>query len=150
MIQPALGTNAYKIGEKYSDIDFTNVEIEEVESRGKLVVHKSREIWFFFNKETEELDQLSFFAPYSGKVLEKVGIGDTLDDVLNFFGSCSNNDRVFEPFDYPGVVFEADETAERVSIRKISSISVCNPNKFYGELPDHIKNNLPGKNRKLP
>lgn len=149
MIEPAKGTSQYRIGDKLHEIDLSDIEIIEIEDRETLKVYKSREIWFFFDKRTEELDQLSLFAPFKEKVLGKVGIGDILADVYSSFGKCSINHKVHEPLDYPGIAFET-EKGSKSKAATIETISVSNPYKLYVDIPQHIENNLPGNKRKLP
>ena len=149
MIEPGKGTSRYRIGDKLHEMDFSDVKIIELEDRESLKVYKSKEIWFFFDTKTEELDQLSLFAPFQEKVLGKVGIGDKLADVYLNFGKCCINHKVHEPFDYPGIAFET-ENGSKSKDAIIETISVLNPYKLYADIPQHIANNLPGNKRKLP
>ena len=109
MIEPRIGTSHYKIGTPFDDIDFSNLNILEVEDREILKVYKSDYIWFFFNSKTNKLDQISVFHPFEEKVLDKVGIGDTLADVYKHFGKCQINFKVHEPHELPGIAFETEK-----------------------------------------
>jgi hypothetical protein len=149
MIEPAKGTSKYRLGTKYQDMDFTEVEIIEIEDRDPLKVYKSKSIWFFFDTRNNELDQISLFSPFDEKVLGKVGIGDKLSDVFSAFGKCSKIDKVYEPFDFPGIAFNTIEDRKSKNA-VIEAISVSIPYKSYVELPQHFLDNLPGKKRKLP
>lgn len=149
MIYPAKGTSKYQIGTKLKEMDFSGIEIIEIEDRGTLKVYKSENIWFYFDARNDELDQLSLFAPFNEKVLEKVGIGDKLSDVYSNFGKCRIIDNVYEPLDYPGIAFNTAKNS-RSKDATIEVISVSDPYKFYGEIPKHIIDNMPGKKRNLP
>lgn len=149
MIEPAIGTSKYRLGTKFKDLDFAGVEILEIEDREPLKVYKSDSIWFFFDTRSDELDQLSLFSPFKEKVFGKIGIGDRLSDVYSNLGKCTITDKVHEPCDYPGIAFNTvkDLKSENAIIEVVS---VSLPYKFYGELPRHVADNLPGKKRKLP
>ncbi|WP_105199090.1 hypothetical protein [Pseudoalteromonas sp. T1lg10] len=149
MIKPAKGTSQFKIGTPFGEVDFSGAEIYAVEERGELQVHKSKHIWFFFNSKTNELDQLSLFAPFTEKVLGKVGIGDSLSDVHEVLGKCCVNDKVHEPYNYPGVAFETKGGSSDGSAI-VESISVSKPYPFYGDIPKHIASNMHGKKKRLP
>ena len=131
MIEPEKGTSKYKIGAQLEDLELSENEIFEIEDREILKVYKTPEIWFFINSKTNQLDQMSLFAPFKEKVLGKVGIGDTLADVYEAFGRCVVNHKVHEPFDYPGIGFET-ENGSKSKAAIIESISVLNPYVYYG------------------
>jgi hypothetical protein len=147
MIEPGIGTETFKLGTHFDDVDLSTFEITEVEDRDILKVYKTKNIWFFFNSSDSTLDQLSLFSPFEEKVLGKVGLGDCLSDVYDTFGECCINNKVHEPLKYNGIAFEIEGSSKNA---KISCISVSVPFQFYGELPKHIKANSPGKKRKLP
>ena len=131
MIEPEKGTSQFKIGELFDELNLSGLEIYEIEDREILKVYKTKEIWFFINTKTNMLDQLSLFSPFNEKVLGKVGIGDTLADVQDVFGSCSVNHKVHEPYDYPGISFETN-SGSKSKHAVIETISVSNPYVFYG------------------
>ncbi len=149
MIEPAQGTNDFRLGMRFGDINFSKIEIIEVEVRDQIKVYKSEGIWFFINSKTNVLSQLSLFSPFSEKVLGKIGIGDEISKVHEHLGECVINDNVCEPINYPGVAFNTvNNQFENNAVIEVISVSL--PYEFYGELPEHITNNLPGKPRKLP
>ncbi len=144
MIQPSIGTSEYKLGVDFSELGLPASIFKEIEDRGVLKVFKLEKIWFFVNKDNNKLDQLSLFQGFDEKVLGKVGLGDNLQCLKSLLGECTNIDGVYEPNEYPGISFELDKN------KTINCISVSLPYQFHGELPSHIKRNLPGQKRKLP
>lgn len=131
MIEPGVGTSNFKIGMSFDEIDFSNFSIQEIEDRDIFTIYKTDPIWFFFLKKNNKLDQLSLFSPFDEKVLDKVGIGDSLGDVHKHFGKCVINHKVHEPVKYPGVSFET-EGGSKGTNAKIETISVSDPYAFYG------------------
>ena len=148
MISPGLGTGRFKVGTKFLDIALNPDEILSTEDRDTLTVYKTDQVWIFVSHDTGEIEQLSFMNGYEGKVLGKVGLGDSLNCVYREFGKCTIDNKVHEPVDYPGVTFEM-ENGSKAKTAKIEVISIMKPYKFLGELPEHIKNNL-GGSRNLP
>lgn len=138
-IEPSKGVGEYRLGEKAGDTQLSELNILSKEQRDGFVVYKTEEIWFFVDSENI-LDQISVVAPCEAKVLGKVGIGNTLQDVLDNFGRCTINHKTHEPVDFPGISFETENGSKNKSA-KIECISVSIPYKFYGKLPKHIKNN---------
>jgi hypothetical protein len=149
MITPGKGTKEFKIGMTLSELSLNDSDIWEVEDRDVFEVYKTAAIWFFIVKNTEKLGQLSLFHPFSERVLDKVGIGDSLATVYETLGKCVINYKVHEPIQYPGISFEA-ESGSKAKAALVEVISVSDPFAFYGEIPKHIQDNLPGKKRKLP
>ena len=148
MIEPGKGTSRYRLGVKRQELDLSEIDILETEARGNLAVYKSPDVWFFFDMRSDDLVQLSLFAPFSEKVLGEVGIGDKLIDVHSRFGRCCINHGVHEPINYPGIAFEtAGESKSEAA--GIVSISVSVPYGFDGDIPEHIKQNISG-DRRLP
>lgn len=131
MIEPGVGSSKFKIGMSFDEVDLTPFEVKEIEDRDIFSVYKTEFIWFFFLKKNKRLDQLSFFSPFDEKVLDKVGIGDTLDDVKQNFGKGVFNHKVFEPLDYPGVAFEM-ASGSKSNGAIIEIISVSDPYAYYG------------------
>ncbi|WP_415894940.1 hypothetical protein ACMXYQ_12720 [Neptuniibacter sp. PT34_22] len=125
------GTEIYRLGRKLSDLDFSGIDIHNTEDRGVLKVHLSKDIWFFEDTRTGELDQLTFMNGYTGKVLGAIGIGDAISLVFERFGKCSKSHRVYEPYNFPWLAFETEGGSKsRESV--ITHISVSIPFKFYG------------------
>jgi hypothetical protein len=149
MIEPAKGTRDFRLEMNFDDINISDIEITEVEERDQFRVYKSEGIWFFINRKTNTLSQLSLFSPFNEKVLGKIGIGDEITKVHEYLGECLINDNVYEPINYPGVAFNTVNNQVKNNA-VIEVISVSLPYEFYGELPEHIANNIPGKTRKLP
>jgi len=133
MIEPAKGTSKYKIGAALEDIDFSIFDKVEIEDRDILKVYKTKSIWFFFNKKTNMLDQLSLFSPFNEKTKENIGIGNTLSDIYAQYGECVKNHKVYEPKRIPGIAFEMKNGNEDKML-KIGCISVSEPYAFYGKL----------------
>ena len=50
MIEPGIGTNTFKLGTHFDDLDLSIFEIIEVEDRDILKVYKTKNIWFFFTR----------------------------------------------------------------------------------------------------
>jgi hypothetical protein len=148
MIKPGIGTDRYKIGMALENLGINDIDFEK-EERDQFIVYKTDNIWFFVTKNEPKLAQLSFFYGFEEKVLGKVGVGDRLGDVKKHFGKCVINHKVHEPIDYPGIAFES-EGGSKSENAIIECISVSEPYPYYDELPEHIKNNLPGTKRKLP
>jgi len=144
MIEPGIGTTKYRLGCNVEEIDLIKSEAFEIEDREILVVYKFSSIWFFINPKTNKLDQVSVFTPIGEKVLDKVGIGDSLECIQSNFGDCVINDRVYEPKNYDGISFELAKGG-----KSIYCISVFLPHQFYGELPEHIAKSMQ-KGKKLP
>lgn len=138
-IEPGKGVGKYRLGEKISHTQFSELNIVSKEQRDGLVVYKAEGTWFFVDSENI-LDQISVFAPCEAKALGKVGIGNTLQDVLDNFGHCTINHKAHEPVDFPGISFETENGSKSKSAR-IECISVSMPYKFYGGLPEHINQN---------
>ena len=149
MIILGKGTKLYKIGAHKDSIDFSTIEILEVDNREGLDVIKTELIWFFIDNKYQKIDQISAFLPFEGKVLNKIGLGDSLASAYYAFGKCVVNYKAHEPIEYPGILFET-EKGSRSPNAIISCISVFDPYKSYAQIPSHISNNLAGKGRKLP
>lgn len=149
MLVPGTGSRSYKIRASLNSLGLDELDIFEVEDREILTVHKSESIWFFINTKTNELDQLTFFTPFDEKVLNKVGIGDTLSDVFSNFGKCAIVDKCFEPEDHFGLTFETEGNSKNENAI-INSISISTPFPFYGEMPECFLQTSKTKKRKLP
>jgi len=148
IIIPGKGSGGFKLGTKFSKIGLKQADILSTKERGILLVYKTEQIWFFVNRNSDEVEQLSFMNGYEGKVLGKIGIGDSLNCVIQELGKCTIDNKVHEPLEHPGVTFET-ENGSKAKSAKIEVISVMKPYQFLGELPEHILRNL-GGNRKLP
>ncbi len=149
MIIPGKGTNLYKIGADKDSINFSNIEIQEIEKRGSLEVIKTKSIWFFIDSNDQTIDQISVFSPFNEKVLDKVGVGDSISNIHDTFGKCTTSHKVYKPIEYPGVSFETEQ-GSKAKNAVISCISISAPYKSSTQLPKHISDNQPGKKRKLP
>lgn len=149
MIEPGKGTANYKIGMTLAELELPSEDVLDIEDRDVFNIHKTATIWFFMVKSTGKLGQLTLFSPFAEKVLNKVGIGDSLESVHDNLGKCVVNHKVHESLKYPGIGFETESGGKSKSAI-IDAISVTDPFAFYGEVPKHIKDNLPGKKRKLP
>lgn len=131
MIEPGIGTREYKIGMTLDELNLKESDILEVENRDIFDIYKTSNIWFFIVKKTGKLDQLSLFNLFDEKVLDKVGLGDTLDDVFSHFGKCAVNHKVHEPIKHHGIAFEMEKGSKAKSA-VIETISVSDPYAYYG------------------
>lgn len=145
-IIPGKCIGSYKLGEQGYEQKIRNLDLIAIESQGRFSVYKTKEIWFFLDeKDNNALNQMTVFYPFQGKVMGKVGIADSLENIKENFGFCTIEHGVYEPIEYPGVSFELEGHGSE----KIYCISVSIPYKFYGELPEHIQKNLQST-KKLP
>lgn len=131
MIEPGLGTENYKLGMTLDELNLIEQDIHEIEDRDIFTIYKTQSIWFFILKKSGKLVQLSIFAPFDEKVLNKVGIGDNLESVYAHFGKCAVNHKVHEPIKLQGIAFET-ESSSKAKSAKIETISVSEPYPFYG------------------
>ena len=144
MIEPGIGTKNIKLGCFIDDISSFVSLATDVEDRGQFKIYKTPSIWFFFNKSTDKLDQLSLFVGFNEKVLDRVGLGDDFDKLIGELGSCRVIDGVIEPENFDGIAFELNGD------KCIDCISVSIPYQFYSELSDHIRRNMKKGRKKLP
>jgi hypothetical protein len=150
-IVPAKGTDKYKIGMKFSDIDSDSLSISSIEVRGNLSVYKTECIWFFVFKESGTIGQICFFEGYKGKVLGKVGVGGTLDCVHRHYGKCDVSDGVHEPINLPGIGFEF-KAGNKSGSAVVETVTVMDhAYSFLFNVPEHMRVPIQrqGK-RKLP
>ncbi len=144
MIEPGIGTEKYKLG-CFSDEMSSYVSLAtDIEDREPFKIYKTASVWFFFNKTTEKLEQLSLFTGFNERVLDKVGIGDSFERLVGELGACREIDGAFEPEKLDGIAFELNDD------NCIECISVSVPFQFYGKLPDHIHRNIKKGRKKLP
>lgn len=149
-IEPGKRIGQFVLGEKFRESDIAELKLLSIVDRERFVLYKTSAMWFFIDRHDGTLDQITVFSPFAGKIKGKVGIGDTLRDVIEYFGNCANDLGVYEPIECPGVSLETQGKREN-EFARIECISVSIPHKFYGKLPENIKRNLdPDRKRKLP
>lgn len=148
MIEPGIGSAELKLGLAEEDLG-SILGGSEFEDRGEFNLFKNSAVWFFFRKSDGKLIQLTFFDPCNEKVLEKVGIGDTLRDVKDHFGKYVVNDRVVEPAEYSGIAFTTVGSSLAMSA-VIETISVSEPFAQSAELARRIRQRQLMSQRRLP
>ena len=144
MIEPGIGTEKFKLGSFSDEMSSYLSLATDIELREPFKIYKTKFVWFFFNRTTDKLEQLSLFTGFNEKVLDKVGIGDSYKRLVGELGACRKTDGVFEQEKLDGISFELNDN------KSIECISVSVPYQFYGELPDHIHRNLKKGRKKLP
>lgn len=109
-----------KIGKRYSKKDL---------SECYLIKYKNFRFWI--NKKTNKIYQIGVTGDYSGKFLNKIGIGSTLEDVKKYVGEWQEDLDVYIIPKYEGVCFElAENDIEEEWIEDkmpINAIYVYNP-----------------------
>ncbi len=109
------------IGENYS--------IQEL-SNSYLISYKNFRFWI--NKQTNKVYQIGVDGNYDGKLLGKIGIGSTLNEVKKHFGGWKEDLDTYIIPQYDGVCFElADNGIEDEWVEEkmpINAIYVYNSN----------------------
>jgi hypothetical protein len=122
-------------------------EFIDVEDLEHFTRYKTRSIWYLVAKWDKKIEQISFLKGSNIKYEGSIGVGDSLNKVFELIGKCKNSGRIYYPLDVDGVLFEIENKKKS---RSIESFTIFRPEKFLGNLPDHIADNLKHKKRKLP
>ncbi|MFC4779152.1 hypothetical protein ACFO9Q_20355 [Paenibacillus sp. GCM10023252] len=83
----------------------------EVETRANFIVIKTETYWFWID-DTDSVSQIRIFNGFFGKFGGKIGIGNTLKDVVNNFGKCSYEKYTYFISAIPGICFELKDVED--------------------------------------
>jgi len=90
--------------ELLSNLNKAEYEIEDLENNNFIFHYQNFKIWI--NTETDKIFQIGAYQNFEGKLYGKIGIGSTLNDIKQHFGSWAEDLDVWIIPDIPGICFE--------------------------------------------
>ncbi|MBW4082941.1 hypothetical protein [Paenibacillus sp. S150] len=111
-IVPAKRIGMYHIGWTY---DRLVEHLSEGFEQRELELHitlQTNVIKLWVSKATRMVTQILVFDRFEGKFLNKIGIGNCLEDVTQLGIEYRQNDYVYELPDFPGICFELEDIDE--------------------------------------
>ncbi|NOU63358.1 hypothetical protein GC096_04780 [Paenibacillus sp. LMG 31461] len=122
-VVPGESIGAFQIGMKAEQL-LNMLEDYQSEQRSNCIVVKTSTLWFWLDEENKTF-QIMAIDGFLGKYAKLIGLGDTISDIEEHFGNCTQDSYVVKMPNIEGICFELKDVDEYDQVWDELSAPIC-------------------------